>query len=122
MWVLRDFSAGEARPRVVGKDFESDPLIAVIGSLDDRPLAQLRAGQAMQRVLLTATAEGLSASFLSQVIEVPATRGLLRELIGGGVWPQTVLRIGYGTPVRGTPRRDVAGFLGRANGKVGSTN
>ena len=114
IWVLRDFGSGSAPPRTPGKDFESDPLIAVIGSLDDLPLAQLRAGQAMQRVLLTATVEGLSASFLSQVIEVPATRTQLRELIGGGVWPQAVLRLGYGTPVRATPRREVDAVVGGA--------
>lgn len=120
VWVLRDFSSGSVQPRAFGKDFESDPLIAVIGSLDDLPSAQLRAGQAMQRVLLTATVEGLSASFLSQVIEVPATRTQLRELIGGGVWPQAVLRLGYGTPVGGTPRRDVSEVVGGTDGVAGS--
>ncbi|WP_028927114.1 Acg family FMN-binding oxidoreductase [Pseudonocardia acaciae] len=106
-WVLRDFSAGQARPRVNGKDFEADPLIAVVGSFHDLPLARLQAGQAMQRVLLTATLNGLSASFLSQVVEVPETRKQLRELIGGGLWPQAVLRIGYGSPVPRTPRRPI---------------
>lgn len=106
-WVLRDFSAGTAKSRVDGKDFEPDPLIAVVGSFHDLPLARLQAGQAMQRVLLTATALGLSASFLSQVVEVPAVRRELRELIGGGLWPQTVLRIGYGSLVPATPRREI---------------
>jgi nitroreductase len=106
-WVLRDFSAGRARERVAGKDFEADPLIAVVGSFHDLPLARLQAGQAMQRVLLTATLSGLSASFLSQVVEIPETRKQLRELIGGGLWPQAVLRIGYGSPVPRTPRRKI---------------
>jgi nitroreductase len=104
-WVMRDFSGGCARPRVPGKDFEERPLIAVVGSFHDLPIARLQAGQAMQRVLLTATAHGLAASFVSQVVEVPAVRRQLRELIGGGLWPQTVLRIGYGSPVARTPRR-----------------
>jgi hypothetical protein len=106
-WVLRDFSGGQARRRVSGKDFEPDPLIVVVGSFHDQPLARLQAGQAMQRILLTATVNGLSASFLSQVVEVPETRLRLRELIGGGLWPQVVLRIGYGSPVPPTPRRDL---------------
>jgi hypothetical protein len=110
-WVLRDYSAGRARQRVAGKDFETDPLIAVIGSFHDRPLARLQAGQAMQRVLLTATNLGLCASFLSQVVEVTETRTRLRALIGGGLWPQTVLRIGYGSPVPRTPRRRVEDAL-----------
>lgn len=107
-WVLRDFSAGTARPRVPGKDFEPNPLIVTIGSFHDLPLAQLQAGQAMQRVLLTATAEGLSASFLSQVVEVPTVRRQLRGLVGGGLWPQVVLRLGYGSVTPITPRRPLA--------------
>lgn len=110
-WVLRDFSAGQARPRVVGKDYEPEPFIAIIGSFHDLPLTHLQAGQAMQRVLLTATSAGLSASFLSQVVEVPGTRTQLRELIGGALWPQTVLRLGYGSPMPPTPRRAVQDIL-----------
>lgn len=105
MWVLRDFSAGTARTRTPGKDFESDPLIVVVETFNDLRLAQLNAGQAMQRVLLTATAEGLATSFLSQVVEVPQTRTALRELTGGRLWPQIVLRLGYGSPTPPTPRR-----------------
>jgi len=106
-WVLRDFSGNTAKSRVDGKDFEPDPFIAIIGSFHDLPLAHLQAGQAMQRVLLSATAAGLSASFLSQVIEVANTRKQLRTLIGGGLWPQTVLRLGYGSPTPATPRRAI---------------
>lgn len=104
-WTLRDFTAGQGQGRVKGKDFESEPLIAVIGSFHDLPMARVLAGQAMQRVLLTATDHGLSASFLSQVVEVPETRRKLRTLIGGGLWPQAVLRLGRGSPVPETPRR-----------------
>lgn len=103
--TMRDFGVGEVPERLPGRDFESDPLIAVIGSFHDLPLARLSSGQAMERVLLTATADGLSTSFLSQVIEVPSARAGLRTLLGGALWPQTVLRIGYGAPVPPTPRR-----------------
>ncbi|MDQ2738143.1 MAG: nitroreductase family protein, partial [Actinomycetota bacterium] len=101
-WVMRDFPDGQQQERIAGKDFESGPMVAVIGSLDDNPLAQLKAGQAMQRVLLSATADGLSALFLSQVVEIPETRRELRDLIGDGLWPQAVLRLGYGTPATST--------------------
>jgi nitroreductase len=110
-WVLRDFSGGQAARRVPGKDFEPRPLIAVVGSFHDQPLARLQAGQAMQRVLLTATAHGLAASFLSHVVEVAQTRLELRLLIGGGLWPQAVLRVGYGSPVPPTPRRAIDDVL-----------
>lgn len=113
-WVLRDFSAGQAKPRLAGKDFESEPMIAVLGSFHDLPLAWLQAGQAMQRVLLTATNLGLSASFLSQVLEVRETRARLRQLIGDVLWPQMVLRVGYGSPVPRTPRRQIEDVLDEA--------
>lgn len=90
------------------QDFEPNPLIVTVGSFHDLPLAQVQAGQAMQRVLLTATAEGLSASFLSQVVEVPTVRRHLRGLVGGGLWPQVVLRLGYGALTSSTPRRPLA--------------
>jgi nitroreductase len=85
----------------------TEPLIAVIGTFHDSPLARLQAGQATQRVLLAATVAGLPASLLSQVLAVPATRKQLRELIVGGLWPQAVLQIGYGAPVPAIARRDL---------------
>ncbi|MEJ2853698.1 MULTISPECIES: Acg family FMN-binding oxidoreductase [unclassified Saccharothrix] len=106
-WALRDFQAADRAP---GKDYESDPLIVVLCSYYDGPLAEVQTGQALQRVLLTATTLGLSASFLSQAIEVRAVRDELRRSLGGVV-PQAVLRIGFGTPVAPTPRRAVDQLL-----------
>jgi hypothetical protein len=62
-------------------------------------------------VLLTATTLGLSASFLSQPIEVPHVREELRRALGGTLAPQTVLRLGFGSPVPATPRRSVTELL-----------
>ncbi|MFD2419890.1 Acg family FMN-binding oxidoreductase [Amycolatopsis pigmentata] len=89
------------------RPFEREPLVAVLGSYTDTPLAQLGAGQAMQRVLLTATNAGVSASFLSQPVEVPSTRVALRELLGRRAQPQVVLRFGYGFTAPATKRRAV---------------
>jgi len=107
-WVRRDFTAGTGRTRVEGKDFEVDPLLAVLFAHLTGPEGEVQAGQAMQRVLLTATAEGLATSFLSHVVEVPFAREELRRLVGAARPPQVVLRIGHGWPVPATPRRDVA--------------
>ncbi|WP_086664576.1 Acg family FMN-binding oxidoreductase [Lentzea kentuckyensis] len=107
-WVFRDFQGPERHP---GKDYESDPLVVVLCSHYDGPLGDLQAGQAMQRVLLTATTHGLSASFLSQPIEVRRVREDLRRALGGMLVPQTVLRLGYSTPVPATPRRPVSELL-----------
>ena len=107
-WVLRDYAAGMGQPRVAGKDFEGEPLLLVVCSYFDSKLAEIQAGQALQRVLLTATALGLSTSFLAQPIEVPLYRKELRRLIGQGLVPQTILRIGFGSPVPQTPRRPLS--------------
>jgi hypothetical protein len=87
------------------RPYEQDPVVAVLTTSEDGPLAQLRAGRAMQRVLLTATTAGLSASFYSQPMEIPATRAELHALLGGNEYPQTLFRLGYGFPGVPTPRR-----------------
>lgn len=110
-WVLRDYSAGTGDTRVAGKDFEAEPLLAVLFAHLSGPEAEIQAGQAMQRVLLTATAEGLAASFLSHVVEVPLAREELRRLVGTTRPPQVVLRIGHGWPVVATPRRSAADIV-----------
>jgi nitroreductase len=110
-WVLRDYSGVNGHRRVPGKDFEPEPLIAVLSAHLTGPDAEIQAGQAMQRVLLTATAEGLATSFLSHIVEVPYAREELRRLIRGTRPPQVVLRIGHGWPVPATPRRLTADLL-----------
>ncbi|WP_190823556.1 Acg family FMN-binding oxidoreductase [Saccharopolyspora pogona] len=110
-WVLRDFSGGQARARVPGKDFEYEPLMVVVCSNHGSRLDDLHAGQAMQRLLLTATALGLASSLLSEVVEVAETRDELRQLLGGELYPQAVVRVGYGSPTPATPRRDLRELL-----------
>ncbi|WP_086668574.1 Acg family FMN-binding oxidoreductase [Lentzea kentuckyensis] len=115
-WVFRDFQGPERHP---GKDYESDPLIVILCSFYDGPLGDLTAGQAMQRVLLTATTQGLSASFMSQPVEVKRVREDLRRALGGLLVPQTVLRVGFSTPVPATPRRSVSELLLESNEHAG---
>ncbi|MEU4805151.1 nitroreductase family protein [Actinosynnema sp. NPDC023587] len=110
-WVLRDFAPDTTHERRPGKDYESDPLVVVLCSFYEGPLAELLAGQAVQRVLLTATTLGLTASFLSQAVEVPHVREELRRALGGSLAPQTLLRLGYGSPVPATSRRPVVELL-----------
>ena len=99
------------RRRAPGRDFEPEPLVAILGSAGDRPIDQITAGQALQRVLLTVTDAGLAASMLSQPIEVPTARDQLRRSLHRSGIPQMALRIGYGQPSHPTPRRDLADVL-----------
>jgi nitroreductase len=100
---VRQFQVGPVSWR--DDQFEPHPTLAVLGTAGDRPLDWLRAGQALERVLLTATALGLAATPMSQATELPE----LRPLVAGpaGWAPQLVLRLGYGGPSASTPRRPV---------------
>ena len=99
------------RRRGPGRDFEPEPLVAVLGTAGDMPADHLAAGQALQRVLLTVADAGLASSMFSQPIEVPAARDQLSRSLGRLGVPQMALRIGYGHPGRPTPRRDLADVL-----------
>jgi hypothetical protein len=118
-WVVRDFTAGTGHERIPGKDFEHEPLLAVLTATLPGRAGDVQAGEALQRVLLTATAEGLSVSFLSQLVEVPDVRARVHDLIASTRPPQVVLRIGHGWPTVRTPRRPVADLLRGPGGTDG---
>jgi nitroreductase len=99
------------RRRAPGRDFEPEPLVAVLGSPGDRPIDEIAAGEALQRVLLTLTDAGLASSMMSQPIEVPAAREQLSRSLGRSGVPQMALRIGYGQPGAPTRRRALAEVL-----------
>jgi nitroreductase len=87
---------------------EGEPLLAVLGGPGDWPADEVQAGQALQRVLLTATDLGLAASMFSQPIEVAGVREQLRLALGRHAAPQMLLRVGYAVPAVPTPRRPVS--------------
>jgi Nitroreductase family len=91
--------------------FEQHPQLAVLSTRRDGPAEWLRAGQAMERVLLEATARGMATSLLNQAIEHDQLRWLVRDLLGTWARPQAVIRFGYGPPVPPTPRRPIADVL-----------
>jgi nitroreductase len=107
---LRDFALGHGAPTAVVA-FEPEPTLILLFTDRDTEVDWLRAGAALQRVLLTATVRGLAATPLSQLVEVPRLRALLADSTTGQV-VQTVLRIGYPTtPARATPRRPLEHVL-----------
>jgi nitroreductase len=100
-----------ARTRPPGRDYEPEPLVAVLGSAEDRDTDQVKAGLALERVLLTATDAGLAVSMFSQAIEVPAARERLRLALGRHGIPQMVMRVGYGHPGYPSLRRPAASVI-----------
>lgn len=108
---MRDFARAEPVTGRGTTDFERSPQLALLSTADDRPEDWLRAGQAMERVLLLATREGLSSSFATQALEWTDLRWPLRDPVSGKGHVQMVLRLGYGPKGPDTPRRPVREVL-----------
>ncbi|MGW4796077.1 Acg family FMN-binding oxidoreductase [Nonomuraea sp. NPDC004297] len=94
-----DLAPGSAR-------FEADPRLAALFTQGDGPRDWLRAGQALERVLLTATARGVSASLSARPLglRAPQHRG---DRVGPFGHVQMLAMFGYGPPVRRVPPRSV---------------
>ena len=88
--------------------FEQAPTVAILSTRHDERLDWVRAGQALQRVLLEATRAGLAASFMNQPLEQEALRGLVRSPVSGVGHSHMIMRMGYGDPVPMTPRRPLS--------------
>jgi nitroreductase len=101
---VRDFSALNSPLHKPTTRFEREPRLAVLTTPHDRRADWLRTGQAMERVLLHATAEGLQSSPLHQALEWPDLRWALRAPGRGLEHVQMILRLGYGDPGPTTPR------------------
>jgi iron-sulfur cluster repair protein YtfE (RIC family)/nitroreductase len=105
--LVRTFDVGKGTAAHDRKIAERSPALAVLGTPDDTPRDWLVGGQALARVLLRATQDDVSASFLNQPIEVADLRAAVSRLAGVGV-PQLALRLGYGPTVKATPRRPLS--------------
>ena len=107
---IRDFGLLQPYHQRATETFEPYPTIVILATKGDSPAAWIRAGQAMQRVLLTATWLNLATTPISQPVEIPAVRESLTDT-EHDVWAQMILRIGYGRPATATPRRPIADVL-----------
>jgi hypothetical protein len=72
----------------------------------DRPADWVHAGQALQRILLTASICGAAVALHSQPLELPMLREFIRTQLSDGAHPHLVLRIGLVTQVAVSVRRD----------------
>ncbi|MGW7547409.1 Acg family FMN-binding oxidoreductase [Streptomyces sp. NPDC054770] len=104
---VRDFVGRIPVPGREAATFENTPQLALLGTTRDRPRDWLVAGQAMERVLLQATLDGLATSLTSQALERPELRWTVRDPQSAMGYVQMVLRLGYGPAGPGTPRRPV---------------
>ncbi|MEV5845320.1 nitroreductase family protein [Streptomyces sp. NPDC051985] len=103
---MRDFDAHRHPAVLPARSFEARPVLVVLSTAHDRRTDWLRAGQALERVLLVATAHGVRTSLLHQALEWPELRArLIRIPDDGRVHAQMLIRLGYGPEGPASPRR-----------------
>jgi hypothetical protein len=101
---VRDFVGTQRSRRLPGLRFERHAQVALLCTTRDRRVDWLRAGQALQRVLLVATAHGVRTSMLHQALEWPDLRWAMRNGPERRCSPQLLIRFGYGPEGGRTPR------------------
>jgi nitroreductase len=101
---MRDFTGLPPAGRRPAVWFERHVQMAMLWTSHDRRDDWLRAGQALQYVLLTATARGLRTSLLHQAMEWPDLRAATALPRHKRCHPQMLIRFGYGPDGRPTPR------------------
>lgn len=104
-WLTRFFDLGD---RIAHQDetlLQSASTIAVLGTDKDTPEHWLKAGQALEKVLLRAQSLGIVASFFNAPIQMPEVRSQLQQSLNRAGYPQVLLRLGYAQPTQPTPRR-----------------
>jgi hypothetical protein len=85
--------------------------LLLLGSAADDPVAWLRSGEALERVLLEVTRRGYVASPFTQVIEVARTNAMLRQELALTMYPHILLRVGRAPATTPTRRRRLVDMI-----------
>lgn len=93
----RDFAHGSGwglPPPSTASRFRSAGVVGVLTTAHDRPVDWVGAGQALQRILLTAGSYGVAAALHSQPLELGWLRESIRTQLTDGAYPHLILRFG----------------------------
>jgi hypothetical protein len=98
-WVRSAVEPGEraavAALLACGADLDPDTMLVLVASPHDLPASQLRAGRAVQRMLLTATALGYAGALVTGRAGLDRSpRAMIASGLGTEAVPQAVLTIG----------------------------
>ncbi|HEU5389981.1 MAG TPA: hypothetical protein VFV73_29185 [Streptosporangiaceae bacterium] len=105
----RDFSRGHGwglPPLSLATAHRAAGVAGLLTTAADRPADWVKAGQALQRILLTASTCGAAVALHSQPLELPWLREFIRTQLSDSAHPHLVLRIGMVTQVAASVRRD----------------
>ena len=101
---IRDFDTDGSGFLPAGTQSSRNQCLVLVCTNGDLASDWLRAGEALERVLLEITRHGFAASPLTQVTEVPSARAALRQELGLVAFPHVLLRIGR-APITPASRR-----------------
>jgi hypothetical protein len=110
----RDFARGHAwgtPPIGPATSHRVAGVAALLTTAADRPADWVHAGQALQRIALTASAYGAAVAIHSQPLELPWLREFLRAQLDNDTYPHLILRVGLVTQVSLSVRRDSSDVL-----------
>lgn len=106
--VIRRFDIGDGKA-AADKDIASHaPAHGLLTSSGETPKDWLNTGRALAKILLILTANGATASYLNQPIEVGDLRVMLQKIWGAEGNPQILLRMGYGPKIEPSARRPLS--------------
>ncbi|MFM0055314.1 nitroreductase [Paraburkholderia phytofirmans] len=109
--VIRTFDLGGGVAAAHHALAAGSPLLLCIATGTDDAPAWFAAGEALERVLLTAAGAGMTASYLNQPIELTPLRERLRTTLNLDGMPQLLIRVGRGGQAPHSPRRPLADVL-----------
>ncbi len=108
---IRDFDTRGAGGLPAATHSSREQCLVLLCTVGDSQRDWLRAGEALERVLLEITRHGFMASPLTQVTEVPAARAALRRQLALDVYPHVLLRVGRAPLTPRSRRRRLADVL-----------
>jgi len=115
----RDFARGHGwgvPPLSAAGSRRAAGVAGLLTTTADRPADWVNAGQALQRILLTASTAGAAVALHSQPLELPWLREFIRTQLSDDAYPHLVLRFGLVTQVAVSVRRDPEDVLFPAAG------
>lgn len=90
----RDFARGHGWGFTESERRGAAGVAVLLTTARDERADWLRAGQALQWMLLRAAEDGISAAFHTQALEVPTLREFIRAQFYDGAHPQMIVRLG----------------------------
>lgn len=112
--LIRDFDDHGVGGQRVEMPSSSKQSLLLFSTGQDSPQAWLRAGEALEHVLLEITRRGYVASPVTQLIEVAATNALFRQELQLTMHPQLLLRVGRAPATPASRRRRLVDMVEEA--------